>query len=80
VAAADVPQLLAIRVIPRAKRNEVGGQRDGRLVVRTTAAPVDGAANDAVRRLVAGHLGVAARRVEIESGHRSRDKVIRITR
>ncbi len=69
---------LAIRVIPRAKRDEVGGERGGRLIVRTTAAPVDDQANAAVRKLVAAHLGVPVRRVEIVSGHHSRDKVLSI--
>jgi len=76
----DEPRLLAIRVIPRARRDEVGGERNGRLLVRTRAAPVDDQANVAVRKLVAQHLQVAARQVEIVSGHRSRDKVLRIGR
>jgi len=75
----DGSTLLAVRVIPRARRDEVGGERAGRLVVRTTASPVDGRANVAVCRQVAEHLGVAPRRVTIESGHRSRDKVLRIS-
>ena len=70
---------LAIRVIPRAKRDEVGGERGGRLLVRTTAAPVDDQANVAVRKLVAAHLGVPVRRVSIVSGHHSRDKVLGIS-
>jgi uncharacterized protein (TIGR00251 family) len=70
--------LLAIRVIPRARRNAVGGQRAGRLIVRTTASPVDGRANAAVCKLVAEHLGVPVRQVRIESGHRGRDKTLRI--
>lgn len=75
----DVPsELLMIRVIPRAKHNRVGGERDGRLVVRTTAAPVDGSANKAVIELVATHLGLPRRRVSLISGERSRDKTLRI--
>lgn len=66
-------------MIPRAKRNEVGGERAGRLLVRTTAAPVDGQANDAVRKLIAAHLGVPTRSVEIVSGHHSRDKVVSVS-
>lgn len=72
--------LLPIRVIPRSRRDEVGEERDGRMLVRTTAAPVDGKANDAVRELVARHLGVRTRCVTIDAGHRSRDKVLRIER
>jgi uncharacterized protein YggU (UPF0235/DUF167 family) len=74
----DGPYELAVRVIPRARRDEVGGERAGRLVVRTTAAPVDGRANDAVCRLVAAHLGVRHRAVSVVAGLRSRDKTLRI--
>jgi uncharacterized protein YggU (UPF0235/DUF167 family) len=69
---------LEVRVIPRAKRDEVGGTRAGRLVIRTTASPVDGRANAAVCRLVAEHLGVRASCVTIVAGHHSRDKTLHI--
>ena len=71
---------IEVRVIPRAKRDEVGGERAGRLLVRTTAAPVDGQANVAVRRLLASFLEVPRRDVQIVSGHHSRDKTVRVTR
>jgi uncharacterized protein (TIGR00251 family) len=71
---------LEVRVIPRARCNEVAGERGGRLVVRVTAAPVDDRANEAVRDVVAQHFGVRASAVEIVNGHRSRDKVLRIRR
>jgi uncharacterized protein len=76
---AGEPMRLGIRVIPRAKRDEVGGERAGRLVVRTTAAPVDDKANEAVRKLIAAHFGVPIRRVEIVAGHHSRDKVVSVS-
>jgi uncharacterized protein (TIGR00251 family) len=76
----DGSTLLAVRVIPRAKHSEVGGERAGRLLVRTTAPALDGRANTAVCEQVAAHLGVPTRNVRIESGHRSRDKVLRIAR
>ena len=71
---------IAVRVIPRARRDEVSGQRDGRLVVRVTAAPVDGRANDAVCAVIAAHFGVRASSVTVVSGERSRDKVVQIAR
>ena len=74
----DEPIDVAIRVIPRARKDEVGGERAGRLLVRTTAAPVDGSANAAVCDLVAAHFGVPKRNVDIVVGHRSRDKVVRV--
>jgi uncharacterized protein (TIGR00251 family) len=71
---------IAVRVIPRARRNEVDGEREGRLVVRVTAAPVDGRANDAVRAVIAEHLGVRPSAVKIVSGEHNRDKVVQIDR
>ena len=72
---------LDIRVQPRASRNaiEVDGERsDVKIIVRVTAAPEDGKANDAVVALLAKRLGVGKRRVQILRGHKSRDKRIRI--
>ncbi len=69
-----------VRVIPRAKRDEIAGERAGRLLVRTAAPPLDGRANDAVIRLVAAHLGVPVSAVTIASGHRSRDKTLWVNR
>jgi uncharacterized protein YggU (UPF0235/DUF167 family) len=73
----DTSILLDVRVIPRTRRNDVGGERDGRLLVRTMASQVDDQANVPCAQ-VAEYLGVSVRRVEITSGHRSRDKVLRI--
>ena len=70
--------LLAVRVAPRAARNAIAGVRDGRLLIRTTAPPVDGRANESLRRLLAKTLGVAAGRVTVAGGAATRDKLIRV--
>ena len=67
-----------VRVIPRARRDEIAGERGGRLLVRVTAPPVDGAANDSLRRLVARRVGVPIRQVTIVRGQTSRDKLVRV--
>jgi uncharacterized protein len=69
---------LSVRVQPRARRNEIGGERDGSLLVRVTAPPVEGKANDAVRRLIAKRLGIAPGRVSVVRGASSRDKLVEI--
>jgi uncharacterized protein len=69
---------LAIRVQPRAKRTEVAGERAGAVVIRTSAPPVDGRANAAVCKLIAGRLGVPRGAVRIVRGEGSRDKLVRI--
>jgi uncharacterized protein len=69
---------IQVRVIPRARRDEIGAERGGRFVIRVTAPPVDGAANAALCRLIARYTGVPRRRVSIVRGQTSRDKVVRV--
>jgi len=68
----------AIRVTPRASANAVAGERDGVLVLRVTAPPVEGKANDAVADLLAKALGVAPGAVRVVRGARARTKRVSI--
>ena len=70
---------LDVRVTPRAGRSGFSGLRDGALMVRLAAAPVDGAANDELIALLSKALRVPKRNITIVSGERSRTKRIRIT-
>ena len=54
------------------------GERGGAIVIRVTAPPVDGRANEALCRLIAKAAGVAPSSVQIVRGHSSRDKVVRV--
>jgi uncharacterized protein len=63
---------------PRARRDEVVGERDGSVVIRVTAPPVDGKANDALCRMIARAAGVAPSKVTVVRGHSARDKVVRV--
>ncbi|MCC7008694.1 MAG: DUF167 domain-containing protein [Acidobacteria bacterium] len=69
---------IPIRVVPRASRTTVGGVRDGRLLVRVTAPPVDRAANDAAVSALAGALDVPPRSVSIVSGATARNKTVEV--
>ncbi len=69
---------IAIRVIPRAGRDEIAGERDGAVLVRVTAPPESGRANAAVCRLIARRLGVATGAVEVTAGLSARSKLIRV--
>ena len=67
---------LAVRVVPRASRSAVAGVRAGRLMVRVTAPPVEGAANEAVLDVIAEAVGVPRRAVSILSGETHREKTV----
>jgi uncharacterized protein (TIGR00251 family) len=64
--------------VPRAGRSGFAGLRDGALLVRLAAAPVDGAANDELIALFAKALKIPKCDITIVSGERSRSKRIRI--
>jgi uncharacterized protein (TIGR00251 family) len=70
---------LTVEVRPRAGRNEIVGWQGAVLRVRVAAPPADGAANEAVRALLAERLGCARSRVEIVRGHAARTKVVRVS-
>ena len=67
-----------VRLTPRASRTEIAGVRDGRLLVRVTAPPVDSAANDALVEIVAQALDVPRRAVAIVGGLTSRQKALEV--
>jgi uncharacterized protein len=67
-----------VRLQPRARRDEVVGEREGAVLIRVTAPPVDGKANDALCRLIAKRAGVAPSRVRVTRGHTARDKTVEI--
>jgi len=69
---------LRVRVQPRAARDGLGGEREGALVVRLTAPPVEGAANEALARFLGKKLGVAPSAVRVASGATGRNKVVRV--
>jgi uncharacterized protein len=69
---------LEIRVQPRARANEIVGERDGVLLARVTAPPLGGRANEALCRLIAKRAGVGVRRVEIVRGAAARQKSVRV--
>ena len=74
----DGSALVRVRVQPRASRDELVGERNGALVVRTTAPPAEGRANDALRRLVAKAAGIAPSRAVLVRGETARDKLLRL--
>jgi uncharacterized protein YggU (UPF0235/DUF167 family) len=70
--------LLDVRLTSRASRERLVAGADGGYAAHVTAPPVEGAANDALCRLVAKAAGVAPSRVSVVRGERSRRKVVRV--
>jgi uncharacterized protein YggU (UPF0235/DUF167 family) len=68
----------AVRLTPRAAADHVDGVVDGVLRARVGAPAVEGAANNALIRLIAESLGVARRDVRIIAGATSRQKLVAV--
>jgi uncharacterized protein (TIGR00251 family) len=74
---------IAIRVTPRSAKPGIGSWRVGaegreELEVRVAESPTDGAANEAVVRLLAKALGISRSEVAIVSGQTGRHKRVAI--
>ena len=67
---------LKLRVSPGARRPGIAGRHGDAWKVRVSEPPEDGRANEAVLRLLAEALDVPRARIELVSGHGSRDKIV----
>jgi uncharacterized protein len=68
----------AVHVQPRASRDEVVGLHGDALKVRLRAPPVEGAANEALRSLLAEALGVGRAAVSVVAGTTARAKTVEV--
>ena len=70
---------LAIRVTPRASKNEIVEIfADGTVKVRLTAPPVESEANQALLSYLSEVLGVPTSKLEIVAGISGRDKLVSV--
>lgn len=70
---------LAVRVTPRASRNEiVEVMADGTIKIHIAAPPVDGEANEKLVGYLAEILNIAKSRIEIVAGATGRDKLVSV--
>ena len=70
---------LAVHLQPGASRNAIEAVSNGRLRIRVQAPPVEGAANEALCKLLSKTLGVAKSKVRIAHGETSREKTVEIS-
>jgi uncharacterized protein (TIGR00251 family) len=69
---------IAVQITPNAKRTEVLGVLDDALKIKVQARPVEGQANAALVKYLAGALKVARSSVAITHGHTSKRKLVDI--
>jgi uncharacterized protein (TIGR00251 family) len=68
----------AVKVIPRASKNQVAGIEGDAIKIRLNAPPVEGKANDALIEFLADTLNLRRAQIEIVTGYTSRHKVVRV--
>jgi uncharacterized protein (TIGR00251 family) len=66
--------VLSVHTVPRAGRSAVSGVRDGRVLVRLAASPVDGEANRELIELLSGILKTPRTQIRLVRGHGARRK------
>jgi hypothetical protein len=70
---------LTLHIQPGAKRSEIAGLHGDALKIRLAAPPIDGRANEALLKYLAGLFEVPLRQVELRQGGQSRHKVVAIS-
>jgi uncharacterized protein len=75
---ADGSITLTIHAQPGAKRTEIAGVHGGALKIRVASPPVEGRANEELRRFLAEAFGVPQRNVALVRGENGRRKTLRI--
>jgi len=70
--------IFAVRVQPRASKDEIAGEMGGAMKIRLRAPAVEDRANEALVEFLAGLLKTSRSAVSILSGERSRVKRIEI--
>jgi uncharacterized protein (TIGR00251 family) len=73
-----LPEIISIKLTPKASSDRVGEVRNGVLTVYVTAPPDKNKANEAMLKLLAKHFDVAPSRLTLLKGHTSRNKTIEI--
>jgi len=69
----------AVKVVPRASKNQIVGVEADAVKIRLNAPPVEGRANEALIKCLADALNVRRAQIEIIAGHTSRRKVVRVS-
>jgi uncharacterized protein (TIGR00251 family) len=70
---------LAVQVSPNAKKTEVIGVLDEALKLKLQAQPIEGKANEALLRYLAGVLKLPRSAIAITHGHSNKKKLLEIT-
>ena len=77
--ASDGGVLLPVQAHPKARRNAITGEHDGRLKVSVTQAPEKGKATEAIRALLAKALAIRKAQLRLVTGETSAKKLFLVT-
>jgi len=70
--------ILRVHVVPNAKSDCVVGEHGGAIKIKLRAPAVEGKANAALVRFLAEQMKLPRHAIVLQSGQRSRDKLLRI--
>lgn len=69
---------LAVQIQPNAKKTEVVGVLDDALKIKLAAQPIEGKANEALVKWLAGALGVTRSAVTLTHGQTNKKKLLEV--
>lgn len=70
--------IIKAKIKTNAKENSIEKQADGSYLIKTTASPIEGKANQAIKKQLAKHLGVTQSEIVLKAGQTSKNKVFSV--
>jgi uncharacterized protein (TIGR00251 family) len=69
---------ITVLVKPNARKDEVVVREDGTYLVKVSAPPIEGRANEKLIDILSGHFRKPKRAIQILSGSRGKHKIVEI--
>ena len=70
--------VISLKVIPKAKKNEIIGILDNMLKIKIASPPIEGKANSQIINFFSDYLNISKSKLEIISGEKSKCKHLKV--
>lgn len=70
--------IIKAKIKTNAKENSIEKLAGGSYLIKTTTSPIEGRANQAIKKQLAKHLGVTQSEIVLKAGQKAKNKVFSV--